>query len=214
MCIVISKLAENILHIELLCVLLDYLWWPVLYRNYSAFPSAGCCCFSLWQQTTPPQSRSLTNQLEPSSEHPSHCHPVDLQSFASGLVALKWEVCRHGIYNKNKCLIWEVEYSDFSISSKLFTHLVLFQGLGESMQKSTETVLVEHWNNTSLKHWCHDPWRNLSETIPVSEAPRSHIRASGEVPAELEAVKAQDHRPAGRSRLQDVFVWCKSLQLP
>lgn len=60
---------------------------------------------------------------------------------------------------------------------------------------------------------CH-VMRNLSETQPVSEAPRSHIRASGEVPAAVEAVRAQEHRPAGRSKLQEVFVWCKSLQLP
>lgn len=50
--------------------------------------------------------------------------------------------------------------------------------------------------------------------LPVSEGPTSHIRAVGEVPAEVEAVRAQGHRPAGRRRLQEVLVLSKSPQLP
>ena len=55
---------------------------------------------------------------------------------------------------------------------------------------------------------------SLMVTLPVSDAPRSHIWASGEVPAEVEAVRVQEHRPAGRRRLQEVLVLSKSLQLP
>lgn len=90
---------NNIVHIK--HILLDYLWWPVLYRNYSAFPSVGRCWFFLWQQTTPLRSHLLTDQLEPSNEHPSCYHPVELRWFVSGVMALK-RIKRKNIFKKGK----------------------------------------------------------------------------------------------------------------
>ncbi|KAF3845069.1 hypothetical protein F7725_008232 [Dissostichus mawsoni] len=45
------------------------------------------------------------------------------------------------------------------------------------------------------------------------QAPLNHIRASDEAPAEVEAVRAQEHRPAGRSKLQEVLVRRLVLQM-